>query len=468
MFRRGEGPGDRGRAGERAFQPRTADEAVDVALVAWRRRRGWSEALTVLHEGALAGTDAGAGAAADARARVDEALGRRLLAVLGDAWEAGWQPADLARVVERHLGRAAGRLVATAIVREAALYPPAAVPPRWRQQVDELAQRARRAGRTGRRRADDARWAVPATAAGAEDRRRGHLRTAVEALSWLRDLPPVPTLGPRPGRAGAGPGAAGPGAGTSAAGDGAGGTGPDPRLLQRVRGLLAKAESTTFSEEAEALTAKAQELMARHAIDAALVAAGPDGRGLRADLGGRRLAVDDPYAGAKAMLLGAIAEANRSKSVWTKDFGYATVFGDEGDLDAVELLYTSLLVQAARAMLAEPTGRDRPTAGSTRSYRQSFLVAYAVRIGERLREAVEAAADAATAGDSVRRDALLPVLAGRVEAAQEAVEAAYPQVKTTTLSAKDWAGWHAGQQAAERAELGLHTPVSSGSPATED
>ena len=444
MFGRDDGAGDRGRVGERGVRPRTADEAVDIALAAWRRRKGWSEALTVLQAGDLRGAEA------VGPALVDEALGRRLLAVLGEAWSAGWQPADLARVVERHLGRDAGRLAAAAIVREAALYPPAAVPARWRQQVEELADRGGRGRRSARRQGDDARWAVPATAAAAEDQRRRHLRTAIEALAWLRDLPPVPTIGPRPGQPGAG----------DAAGDG---HGTDPRLLQRVRGLLAKAESTTFPEEAEALTAKAQELMARHAIDAALVAAGPDGRGIRADIGGRRLAVDDPYAGAKAMLLGSIAEANRAKSVWTKDFGYATVFGDDGDLDAVELLYTSLLVQAARAMLAEPTGRGRATGGSTRSYRQSFLVAYAVRIGERLRAAVEVAAEAATGGDSVRRDALLPVLAGRVEAAQEAVEAAYPQVKTTTLSAKDWAGWHAGQEAAERAELGLHAPVASGS-----
>ena len=38
---------------------------------------------------------------------------------------------------------------------------------------------------------------------------------------------------------------------------------PDEKVLGRVRALLAKAESTTFPEEAEALTAKAQELMAR-------------------------------------------------------------------------------------------------------------------------------------------------------------------------------------------------------------
>ena len=41
-------------------------------------------------------------------------------------------------------------------------------------------------------------------------------------------------------------------------------------VLDKVRALLAKAESTTFDAEAEAFTAKAQELMARHRIDRAV------------------------------------------------------------------------------------------------------------------------------------------------------------------------------------------------------
>ncbi|NEA40757.1 DUF2786 domain-containing protein, partial [Streptomyces sp. SID11385] len=44
----------------------------------------------------------------------------------------------------------------------------------------------------------------------------------------------------------------------------------EPRMLTRIRALLAKAEATGFPEEAEALTTKAQELMARHSIDEAL------------------------------------------------------------------------------------------------------------------------------------------------------------------------------------------------------
>ena len=41
----------------------------------------------------------------------------------------------------------------------------------------------------------------------------------------------------------------------------------DEKKLSRVRALLAKAESSSFPEEAEALSAKAQELMTRHALD---------------------------------------------------------------------------------------------------------------------------------------------------------------------------------------------------------
>lgn len=45
----------------------------------------------------------------------------------------------------------------------------------------------------------------------------------------------------------------------------------DDRMITKVMGLLAKAESTT-PEEAEALLAKATELMVRHEIDEAMLA----------------------------------------------------------------------------------------------------------------------------------------------------------------------------------------------------
>ena len=44
-----------------------------------------------------------------------------------------------------------------------------------------------------------------------------------------------------------------------------------PKALRQIRALLAKAENTPFEADAVAFTAKAQELMARYAIDRAIV-----------------------------------------------------------------------------------------------------------------------------------------------------------------------------------------------------
>ncbi|MDP9020726.1 MAG: DUF2786 domain-containing protein, partial [Actinomycetota bacterium] len=256
------------------------------------------------------------------------------------------------------------------------------------------------------------------------------LRRRVEVLSVLLSLPALPRLGPLPGEASA----------TRPSGSG---RDIDGRVLERVRALLAKAESTTFAEEAEAFTAKAQELMARHTLDRAIV----DGAG---GPGGRRIGTDDPYAQSKALLLDQVATANRCRTVWSGSLGFSTVFGHEADVDGVEMLYTSLLVQAARAIAAAGSRVDRRGRSTTRSFRSSFYVAYATRIGQRLREST-AAAEAA--GAEAHGAGLLPVLAARDRAVDEAFEEAFPTVKESSLSATNGAGWLAGTTAADQARL---------------
>ena len=191
------------------------------------------------------------------------------------------------------------------------------------------------------------------------------------------------------------------------------------RPLERIRALLAKAESTEFDEEAEALTAKAQELMTRHSIDAALLAAHAAGRRAREEPVARRIGVDDPYAQAKAFLLAQIAEAAACRVVWSKSFGFSTVFGFEGELASVELLYTSLLLQARTAMVRSGELGRR---AKSRSFRQSFLVGFASRIGHRLKES----ADVATS-DALQEHGgqLLPVLADRSRAVDEVRNGAF-------------------------------------------
>lgn len=256
------------------------------------------------------------------------------------------------------------------------------------------------------------------------DRWPEDMRNAVEVIALLLDVPPVPKVG--------------------AVGGSAAASGIDERMLEKVRALLAKAESTEFPDEAEALTAKAQELMSRYAIDAALLEQSAS------KVTSRRIVVEDPYARPKFLLLSSVAQANRCAAVWLKGFGTATVVGFASHLDACELLYTSLLLQADASLMA--AGRDARTGvpSRTRAFRQSFLVAFAVRIGERL---ADAAAQAEAAAVRDHGDAVLPVLVRRSAEVDEAVEQAFPRLRGLRVSMSDYDGAVAGRIAADHAQL---------------
>lgn len=106
------------------------------------------------------------------------------------------------------------------------------------------------------------------------------------------------------------------------------------------------------------------------------------------------------------------------------------------DLEITEVLATSLLVQATRAVVAE--GRHVGHAGTsrTRSFRQSFLVSYAVRIGERLAEA------GARAHDPVDDARLLPVLADRSRVVEATFREMFSHTVEKAVSVTNGAGWH--------------------------
>ena len=129
--------------------------------------------------------------------------------------------------------------------------------------------------------------------------------------------------------------------------------------------------------------------------------------------------MDNPYESPKASLLQTVAKANRCRTVWHNELGLSTVVGFQADLEAVELLFTSLLVQANAAMLRAGAKRDAYGRSRTRAFRQSFLIAYATRIGERLPQVTEQAEQQAGTASSGR--GLLPVLRVRQQAVDDAV-----------------------------------------------
>ena len=374
----------------------------------------------------------------EGRVTVEQEVGACLAEAVRGAWARGWQPADLSGVAGRKLTAAHRRYIADVIVADAAAHGHEAVHPRWAAQLDSLG--------TGVWWAPDdphlSQWAHREGLDWA-----GVLTLGIELLALLFRLPPLPLLVDPPGGAGGRrvrPTRRHPG------------EGHDSRILVRVRALLAKAESTTFPEEAEALTAKAQELMARHAIDDAMVDAQTGGSG--DEPVGVRVQVDAPYASPKSLLLTEVASANRCRAVWSNDLGFSTIFGFESDTDFVDMLYTSLLVQATRAMVAAGSQADRYGRSRTRSFRTSFLVSYATRIGQRLR-AAEAASRAAAAEDY--GVALVPVLADRSSAVDDACHTAFPHIVSRSVSTTNLAGWRAGAAAADLATLSSRPEVRS-------
>ena len=159
--------------------------------------------------------------------------------------------------------------------------------------------------------------------------------------------------------------------------------------LGRIRKLLARAERAGTPAEAQACTDKAVELMARHGIDMALLAAAQPGVD---EIGATRVEVADPYSAGKARLLGWTASALRCRAVLHEvrgprrlgrgRIGAVTVFGFASDRERVEVLFTSLLLQAQAQLVAQrPPHPDESVA----AYRRSWLHGFAVRVHRRLR-----------------------------------------------------------------------------------
>lgn len=219
----------------------------------------------------------------------------------------------------------------------------------------------------------------------------------------------------------------------------------DPGVVRRVRALLAKAESTNFEPEAMALMAKAQQLIARHSLDAAALDSDQ-----RERVASRRIFLDDPYARARFHLLGQIARACGCRALWSSGLGYSTVYGFPTDLAATELLYVSLESQAFVAMAAAQARAPIWDATRVAPYRRAFLYAFTSRVGERMRKTrTDTVADAT----AKHGNELVPVLAAREQAVEAAVLAAHPHTRTTSWSASDGSGWAAGDAAGQRATL---------------
>ena len=179
------------------------------------------------------------------------------------------------------------------------------------------------------------------------------------------------------------------------------------RTIERISALLAKAERTDSSAEAEAYLMKAQALATAASIDLALARSRIVERERRTAPVMRTTVIGEKGKRANRHLISlfiVIAHANEAHVDIAHDSTYVIVYGMPTDLDVIEALFTSIalqMIQAANAWLALGSWRGQsylaPVTGSARKRIQrphtaqtakvSFLRGFIARIEERLHQA---------------------------------------------------------------------------------
>lgn len=220
-------------------------------------------------------------------------------------------------------------------------------------------------------------------------------------------------------------------------------------LLERVRKLLAKAENEGCTpKEAEALTAKAAELMAKHGIDRALLAATKPETDRRTN---KKVDIPNPWARVHAALILGLAKPLRCDGLrFTGVRGGERVhlFGFESDLERLDVLYTSLLLQMANGLrqVQVPSWYDK---GMVRAERRSWLLGFIGAVIERVKEAERKVQEEETTTST----STALVLADRAQLVEHDFRQAYPKIRNTRLS---YSGnsYGAGRAAGQRANIG--------------
>jgi len=267
------------------------------------------------------------------------------------------------------------------------------------------------------------------------------------------------------------------------------------KVLAKVRALLDQAEATDYEEEAHAFISGAERLMAKYGIEEALVLAA--GKPVEDTIGFRRFYVDaGKYESPRMNLVSEIARAHgltqiiqagrkqfspelndwyevdvadrgpRPKRQYVK---WIEVCGFESDLDYVDMLVTSLSLQAAEAVHApEMVAQMRSETyapGHVIAWKNAFLLGFTDRVAGRIRQArLEATREAEEAFAAEQAEAEMVVstsvevaLRDKDQAVKSVFDTKYPKVcagRGSSAGSFGGSGRSAGQAAGGRARLG--------------
>jgi hypothetical protein len=196
--------------------------------------------------------------------------------------------------------------------------------------------------------------------------------------------------------------------------------------------------------------------MARYGIDRALLGALHPETDKPAD---QVFSLDNPWAGVKRHLLAGLAGALRCQCVQTQGTGGTRlhVFGYASDIERADILFTSLLVQMARALARQPVPGS---GGAARAWRRSWMLGFCSAVVTRVRAAEEAAAAAAPAPAPGGGKSADLVLADRSLVVRGQVAAAYPRLRKSRVTYSG-SGYGDGYREGQKADIGGSAKLAS-------
>ena len=230
------------------------------------------------------------------------------------------------------------------------------------------------------------------------------------------------------------------------------------KIKERIRRMLALAEDERNTDgERENAMARATALMAEHRIDFITDA----GRVKTDKIGSREVTHEGSYTRQKSNLLGWTAAALGMQAV---HFSYGQtvtrtiVYGYESDLEMLDMLYTSLLLQQTNALSREkvPSWLYR---GEVAAWKRDWLTAYnntvSRRIGEVHARKAEQRDRERTPGTSAPGAAV--AIVDRKNAVDAFVAEAHPKLRKPKPARKivNDDAYFGGRNAGNRADIGL-------------
>ena len=255
------------------------------------------------------------------------------------------------------------------------------------------------------------------------------------------------------------------------------------KMLERIQALILKAESTEHAEEAELFMAKAQELLTKYSLSE-LDLMGLDAKNVKDTIVTVPVLISEPCAPAKIQLIGAISRSNNCKIVkghyrkrknnadvpsdWktgeshriitvdNRSVNYRTawVTGFSRDVDAVTMLYTSMITQIHATI-----GRQGiPNYVNKGTYTSHFIQGFATAVRSRLSKAYKISEEELINEQREAGNDILPAIISRKKAVEEAQEMFWQGQLSTSrgggYNRASTGGFGAGADAGRNANIG--------------